>query len=105
MRSDELCTFFAKERNAIIHDVQPLVGFVLSSFGSKAPKVGTINIPEDDLPTTHRGKPIDDRSAINLCRLYLAYLQEMFDSFHPMVWKMDDRILATFYAKLEQRTL
>jgi hypothetical protein len=102
LENDPLCKFFVDQRNAIIHDVQPLVGFVLASVGSDPLQVGTIHIPEAELPKEHRGNPIDDPSAINLCRLYLAFLQEMFDAFHPMVWKMDDRVLARYYAKFGQ---
>lgn len=100
MRRDPLCRFFYNLRTDIIHDVIPMAGVVLGAFGPGAPQVGTIHIPEDNIPREHRGKPIEDPSALNLCRLYLAYLQEMFDSFLTIVWEIDDRAQAAHYSQL-----
>jgi hypothetical protein len=103
MKNDPVCKFFYSQRDAIIHDVQPLVGVVLGGFGPTAPQVGTIYTPDEKLPQEHRGNPIYDRSAVNLCRLYLALLGEMFEAFHPMAFRLDEPVLAKFYARLEQR--
>jgi hypothetical protein len=78
MKNDPLCQFFYELRTEIVHGVTPIPGVMLAAFGPSAPQVGAIYIPEDKVPTEHKGQPIEDRSARNLSRLYVEYLQENF---------------------------
>jgi hypothetical protein len=104
MRGDSLCRYFYELRSKILKNIDPLVGFVLAAWGEGSPTVGTIVIDDVDVPTEHRGQPIADTSTINLCRTYVVYLHEMFDSFTPMVWPINDRHLAEWAAKVATAT-
>jgi hypothetical protein len=42
MRGDPLCKFFYDLRSDILHDVVPMVGFVLASWGPSVPLPGTV---------------------------------------------------------------
>ena len=45
------------------------------------------------LPERHVGQPLDDTSMENLSRLYVTYLQRMFDSFAPVAFAVQDRLI------------
>lgn len=94
MRDDPLCRFFYELRTDILHGMGPLIGFVLASYGANAPSVGTITIPGRPFPTTHRGQPIEDSSALHLCSLYIAYLEEMINSASAVILAVQDRWMA-----------
>jgi hypothetical protein len=102
MKNDPLCQFFYELRTEIVHGVTPIPGVMLAAFGPSAPQVGAIYIPEDKVPTEHKGQPIEDRSARNLSRLYVEYLQEIFDSFLTIVWDIDDRERAAWFEQFSQ---
>lgn len=102
MREDPLCRFFYQLRTEIVHGVTPIAGVTLAAFGPNAPQVGVIYIPDDKVPAEHKGQPIEDRSALNLARLYVDYLQAMFDSFLTIVWPIDDRAHAEWAAQFSQ---
>lgn len=91
MRGDPLCRFFYELRTDILHGMNPLIGFVLASHGANAPSVGTITIPGRPLPTMHRGQPIEDNTMLNLCSLYIAYLEEMVNSATDVILAVQDR--------------
>jgi len=90
MRQDPLCRFFYELRTDILHDVVPMVGVVLGAWGQNALRPGSVTVLDRPVPTEHRGKPIDDTSTSNLCRLYLAYLDELVESSHALVWQIQD---------------
>ncbi|MGP8160479.1 MAG: hypothetical protein ACLQGJ_04560 [Candidatus Dormibacteria bacterium] len=91
MRGDPLCRFFYVLRTDILHDVVPMVGVMLGGWGPSARPVGTISFHDRKLPTEHRGKPIEDTSTLNLCRLYVAYLEELVQSSYGVVRDIQDR--------------
>jgi hypothetical protein len=91
MEADPLCRFFYELRTDVLHGGVPNIGFVIGSAGSKAPPVGTVRRIDRAAPTEHRGEPIEDASTLNLCRLYIAYLEELLASAADVVWQIQDR--------------
>ena len=67
---------------------------LLAGSGATVPPIGSITVDGLPLPERHLGQPLDDTSMLNLCRLYLAYLERMFDSFAPVAFTVQDRLLA-----------
>jgi hypothetical protein len=91
MAKDPLCRFFYKLRTDVLHGGVPTISFVLGSSGPNAPAPGTIRVVGRAVPTEHRDEAIEDTSALNLCRLYIAYLEEMFASAAEVIWPVQDR--------------
>lgn len=91
MKDDELCRFFSSLRTGILHNLDPLIGFVLASSGATAPRPGAIIVQDRPPPTMHRGKPIEDVSMLHLCSLYVAYLDELVDSASSVILMLQDR--------------
>ena len=91
MNADPLCRFFYKLRSDILKGISPMIGIVLASQGQSALSVGSVVIPDLPSPTMHRGRPIEDSSMLNLSRLYVAYLGEMFESAGSVVLEVQDR--------------
>ena len=98
LRADPLCRFFFLMRRDIIHGGVPDIGYVLSAAGVNVPEPGTIRVTDRPLPTEHKGKRIEDSSTINLCRLYLAYLEELVTSVADVVWQVQDWWMAEQHA-------
>jgi hypothetical protein len=78
----------------VIHHDAPAIGILLGGFGENVPPIGSITIDGLPLPERHLGHPLDDTSTGNLSRLYVAYLQRMFDSFAPFAFAVQDRLIA-----------
>jgi hypothetical protein len=91
MTADPLCRFFYELRTDILHGGVPTISFVLGSFGPDAPSPGTVQLLGRAAPTEHRCQSIEDTTTLNLCRLYLAYLEELFASAADVVWQIQDR--------------
>jgi hypothetical protein len=91
MRGDPLCRYFYTLRTDIVHDIDPLIGTVLASYGHNTPPVGAVLIPDRPSPTMHRGRPIADTATDHLCSLYVAYLEEMLTSATSVIWEVQDR--------------
>lgn len=85
MEQEPLCKFFYILRTDILHDLVPVGDIVTESSGPSAPPQGTVIFIRRPLPAKHRGRPIADSSTFNLCRLYLAYLDEMVDSASEVI--------------------
>ena len=94
MREDPLLLYFNKLRTEMLKDILPPVAIVMASFGSDAEPVGALTTPGRPFPRSHRGAPIEDATADNLCRLYLHYLEAMVASAAPMIWEVHDRFHA-----------
>lgn len=93
MKDDPLMRYFNSLRTMVIHHDAPAIGIVLGGFGDKVPPIGSITIEGVPLPERHLGQPLDDTSMGNLSRLYVAYLQRMFDSFAPVAFAVQDRLI------------
>jgi hypothetical protein len=93
METDPLVRFFIEVRDSIVHNIEPGIGVVLTAYGSNALTPGSVTIDRPP-PATYRGKSIEDTSMENLCRVYLAYLEEMFESASVVVWEVNDRFFA-----------
>ena len=94
MKADPLMRYFYELRTTVIHQDAPLIGILLSGSDPKA-QIGSITIDGFPLPGRHLGKPLDDTSMLNLCSLYLAYLERMFESFAEIAFAVQDRLAAT----------
>lgn len=94
MTADPLSRFFYDVRTEVLHGGVPNISYTLFAAGLDVPEPGTIRVSGRPLPTEHRGVPIEDNSTLNLCRLYVAYLEEMIDSVATVVWQIQDRWLA-----------
>lgn len=95
MTTDPLLLYFHKLRTQILHGISPSIGIVLVASGQTTLRPGSITVNGPRLPETHRGMSITDTSMENLCRLYLAYLEAMFESLSPVVWEVSDRFYAS----------
>jgi len=95
MKSDPLMRYFNDLRTRVIHHDAPAISILLFSHGEKvnAP-IGSITVDGLPLPERHLGQPISDTSMANLCGLYAAYLQRMFESFAPVAFAVQDRLIA-----------
>jgi len=91
MTADPLCRFFYELRTDVLHGGVPNIGFMLGSAGPNAPSVGTVRLIGRAAPTEHKGGPIEDASTLNLCRLYISYLEELLASAADVVWQIEDR--------------
>jgi hypothetical protein len=94
MQGDPLLQYFNNLRRKVIHQDAPAIGIVLASAGTMAPPVGSITIEDVPLPKNHLGKGIEDTSMTNLCKLYHAYLDRMFEAFAPVAFEVQERLLA-----------
>ena len=94
MKGDSLMRYFCDLRTRVIHRDAPAISVLLAGFGENVPPIGSINIDGLPLPECHLGQPLDDTSMGNLCRLYVAYLQQMFESFAPVAFAVHDRLIA-----------
>lgn len=94
MKGDPLMLYFYKLRTMVVHKDAPAIGSVLAATGKSAPPIGSITVDDLPPPDGHLGEPIDDTSMGNLCRLYLAYPERMFESFHQVAFAVQDRPIA-----------
>jgi hypothetical protein len=94
MKEDPLMRYFYDLRTKVIHHDAPAIGILLAGHGEKVPPIGSITVDGSPLPERHLGQPLDDTSMGNLCRLYVAYLQRMFDSFAAVAFAVQDRLIA-----------
>lgn len=94
MKGDSLMHYFCDLRTMVIHHDAPAISILLGGFGENTPPIGSITIDGFPLPEDHLGQPIDDTSMGNLSRLYVAYLQRMFDSFALVAFAVQDRLIA-----------
>jgi hypothetical protein len=94
MKDDPLMRYFCDLRSKVIHQDAPAIGILLGGFGENLPPVGSIAVDDLPLPDRHLGQLLSDTSMINLCRLYVAYLQRVFDSFAPVAFAVQDRLIA-----------
>ena len=93
MKDDPLMRYFCDLRTMVIHHDAPAIGILLAGQGENVPPIGSITVDGLPLPESHLGQPLDDTSMGNLCRLYVAYLQRMFDSFAPASFAVEDRLI------------
>ena len=91
-QADPLMKYFNVLRTTMIHQDAPAIGIVLASAGTDARPVGSITIEELPLPTCHLGNNIEDTSMTNLCEIYYAYLNRMFEAFALMAFAVQDRL-------------
>jgi hypothetical protein len=77
MEEDPLLRWFYKLRSDILKGIVPLIGFVIGSSGRGDLYAGAITVPDRPPPNIHRQQSIQDCAMINLCRLYVAYLEEL----------------------------
>ena len=94
MKDDPLMRYFCNLRTMVIHHHAPAIGILLGGFGEDLAPIGSITIDGLPLPERHLGLPLDDTSMKNLSRLYVEYLQRMFDSFAPIAFAVQDRLVA-----------
>jgi hypothetical protein len=92
MKDDPLMRYFCDLRTKVIHHDAPAIGVLLGGFGENLPPIGSITVDGLPLPECHLGQRLDDTSMRNLCRLYVEYLQRMFDSFAPVAFAVQDRL-------------
>ena len=93
MKGDPLMRYFYVLRTMVIHHDAPAIGILLAAHGETVPPIGSITVDGLPLPERHLGQPLDDTSMGNLCRLYLAYLQRMFESFATVAFAVQDRLI------------
>jgi hypothetical protein len=93
MKGDPLMRYFYDLRTRVIHHDAPAIGILLAAHGGRVPPFGSITVDGLPLPELHLGQPLDDNSMGNLCRLYLAYLQRMFESFSTVGFAVQDRLI------------
>lgn len=94
MTGDPVCLYLADLRTKIVHHHSPGILYTLYAHGRNSPQVGSIRLDGVEPPAVHLGEPISDTSTMNLCRLYVAYLGRMFDSFAPIAFAVQDVMLA-----------
>ena len=92
MKGDPLMKYFYKLRTKIIHENVPMISILLGGFGDNISPIGSITIEGLPLPDRHLGLVLDDTSISNLCRLYINYLERMFESFAPLAFAVSDRL-------------
>ena len=88
MQGDPLLRWFYKLRSEILKGIVPSIGIVIGSFGHEGLWPGAITVPDRPLPEVHRGRPIEDPTVIDLCRLYVTFLEEMVESSAAVIWKV-----------------
>ena len=93
MKDDPLMRYFCDLRTMVIHHDAPAIAIVLAGHGENVPPIGSITVDGLPLPERHLGVPLDDTSTGNLSRLYVAYLQRMFESFAPVAFAVADRLI------------
>jgi hypothetical protein len=93
MKDDSLMRYFCDLRTKVIHHDAPAISILVGGFGENVRPIGSISIDGLPLPERHLGQPLDDTSMGNLSRLYVAYLQRMFDSFAPVAFAVQDRLI------------
>jgi hypothetical protein len=94
MKGDPLMRYFCALRTKVVHNDAPAIGILLGGYGATLPPIGSITVDGVPLPEGHLGQPVDDTSMVNLCRLYVAYLDLMFESFGPIAFAVQDRLIA-----------
>jgi hypothetical protein len=94
MKGDSLMRYFHELRTTVIHHDAPAIGILLGGHGLAVPPIGSIVVDGLALPQRHLGQSLDDTSMGNLCRLYLAYLERMFESFATVAFAVQDRLIA-----------
>jgi hypothetical protein len=92
MKNDPLMRYFYDLRTMVIHHDAPAISVLLAGYGKNIPPIGSITVDGLPLPERHLGQPLDDTSMGNLSRLYVAYIQRMFDSFAPVAFAVQDRL-------------
>lgn len=97
MKADDLMRYFAELRTTIIHLDSPAIAITLTSFGEGSQPAGSMSVEGVTPPSRHRGELLADTSLYNLCRLYVEYLQKVFDSFAPVAFGVQDRIIASHW--------
>jgi hypothetical protein len=93
MKDDPLMRYFNTLRTMVIHHDAPAIGILLAGHGGNVPPIGSITVEGLPLPERHLGRPLEDTSMGNLSRLYVAYLQRVFDSFAPVAFSVQDRVI------------
>ncbi len=93
MKVDPLMRYFCVLRTGVIHKDAPAIGILLAAHGGTVLPIGSITVDGVPLPERHLGQPLDDTSMGNLCRVYVAYLQRMFDSFATVAFAVQDRLI------------
>jgi hypothetical protein len=94
MRNDPLLRWFYVLRSDILKGVEPQIAILLGASGQNAPVAGAITVPNRLPPDVHRNQRMTDTTVLGVCRLYMAYLEEMFDSFAEVAWAVHDRFVA-----------
>ena len=94
MKSDPLMRYFSDLRTKVIHQDAPAIGILLGGFGKNIAPIGSITIDGFPPPERHLGQLLADTSMRNLSLLYVEYLQRMFDSFAPVAFAVQDRLIA-----------
>ena len=94
MKGDPLMRYFHDLRTMVIHHDAPEIGILLAGHGGMLPPIGSVTVDGLPLPERHLDQPLDDTSMGNLCRLYLAYLERMFESFATVAFAVQDRLIA-----------
>jgi len=94
MKDDALMRYFNDLRTRIIHHDAPAIGIVLAGYGKNVPPIGSITVEGLALPDRHLGQPLQSTSMVDLCRLYVEYLQRLFESFAPVAFAVQDRLIA-----------
>ena len=92
MKGDPLLLYFKDLRTRVIHKNEPMISILLSGFGDNIPPIGSIAVHDTPPPKSHLGIQLDDTSISNLCRLYIIYLERMFESFAPLAFAVSDRL-------------
>jgi hypothetical protein len=95
MKDDPLMRYFCDLRTKVIHQDSPAIAMFLAGYGESVPPIGSITVEGLPLPECHLGQRLDDTSMGNLCRLYVVYLERMFDSFAPVAFAVQDRLSAS----------
>jgi hypothetical protein len=91
MEEDPLLRWFYKLRSDILKGIEPLIGFVIGSSGRGDLYEGAITVSDRPPPNIHRQQSIQDCTMINLCRLYVAYLEELVASAELVIAQVQDR--------------
>ena len=94
MKDDPLMRYFYDLRTMIIHHEAPAIGILMGGFGENIAPIGSITIEGLPLPEHHLGQPLTDNSIRNLSRLYVEYVQRMFNSFAPVAFAVQDQLIS-----------
>jgi hypothetical protein len=94
MQGDALMKYFSDLRTKVIHQDAPAIGIVLASAGQNALPIGSITVEDNPPPRSHLRQELKDTSTMNLCELYYAYLDRVFEAFAPVAFAVQDRLLA-----------